>query len=272
MRNIKLLIEYDGTNYCGWQVQPGLDTIQGFIESSLHKITKSHTQLIGAGRTDAGVHALGQVANFKTDSRMTPEQFKMALNSVLPKDIVIRCAEEVEDGFHARYSAIGRTYQYTILNETTPSALFRNYVYQVFQKVDVGSMDEACRLLIGTHNFASFALSGDPVRNFIRTVESAKCEIDDKGFTGYQLFLPKNKRDFDYNEGRIIKFRINANAFLRGMVRSIAGTLLEMGKGKIHPEAILDILKAEDRSKAGPSLPSKGLCLISVSFARPSPC
>ena len=174
MRNIKLTIEYDGTNYHGWQVQPGLETIQGIIQSKLSTIIKTDVILHGAGRTDAGVHALCQVANFKTDSRMTQEQFKLALGSVLPRDIVISHVQEVADDFHARYSAKKRTYVYTILNEATPSAFLRNYTYMVNQQLDVESMAEACNLLLGTHDFSSFASTGDSVKSYTRTVMDAK--------------------------------------------------------------------------------------------------
>ena len=254
MRNIKLIIEYDGTNYHGWQIQPGLETIQGVLQARLSMITKAGVALSGAGRTDAGVHALGQVANFKTDSRMTPEEFKLALNSVLPKDIVIRHVQEVEADFHARFSATSRTYIYTILNEVTSSAFLRNITYRVPQQIDVDSMSDACKALLGTHDFSSFASTGDPVRSFVRTVTNA--EILDAGC----LML------FSCTEHRLIHFRIEATGFLRCMVRAIAGTLLEIGKGKISVEKMRDIIDAKDRSVAGPNLPAKGLCLVKVEY------
>lgn len=256
MKNIKLVIEYDGTNYHGWQSQDNLRTIQSIIESKLSIITKKETQIIGSGRTDAGVHALGQVANFWTESRMTPEQFKLALNSILPKDIVIRHAEEVDEKFHARYSAISRVYEYTILNSSTPSAFLRNFVYTFPQQVDIDSMSEACQFLLGTHDFSSFAKSGDPVRNFNRTIIDARCEVSEQVF---------NHR-FEVSDGRLIKLHIEANAFLRGMVRAIAGTLLKVGLGKLEPKDIIDIIESKDRSKAGPSLPARGLCLVKVNY------
>jgi len=268
MRNIKLVIEYEGTNYHGWQVQPGLKTIQGVLQSKLSMITKADTEVIGAGRTDAGVHALGQVANFRTDSRMTTEEFKAALNSVLPKDIVIKHVQEVEDDFHARYSATSRTYRYTILHSTTPSAFLRNYTYLVSYPLDVDSMADACKGLLGTHDFSSFASTGDPVRSFVRTVSDARildtrCSILD---TGYWMLDARCSMPACSTEHRLICFHMEANAFLRGMVRSIAGTLLEIGKGKMPPEKMKEILKAKDRSAAGPSLPARGLCLIKVDY------
>lgn len=251
MRNIKLVVEYDGTNYCGWQIQPGVNTIQGVIESCLTKIVKADTQIIGAGRTDAGVHALGQVANFKTNSKMTTEQFKIALNSILPKDIVIKEVDEVDHNFHARYSAVSRTYEYTIINAKTPSAFLRNYAYLVPKPLDINLMADACNILLGIHDFSSFASGSDPLDNFIRNVTEAKCWIQDN--------------EYRYS-GKIIKFRISANAFLRGMVRAIVGTLIEIGKGKIMPDKLIEILEARDRSKAGYNVPAKGLCLVRVDY------
>lgn len=251
MRNIKLVIEYDGTNYCGWQIQPGMNTIQGVIEHYLSLIVKSETHIIGAGRTDTGVHALGQVANFKTDSKMTTVQFKAALNSTLPKDIIIKEVEEVNCDFHARYSATSRTYEYTIINGNTPSAFLRNYAYMFPKPLDFDLMANSCSTLLGIHDFSSFASASDPLNNFIRNVTSAMCWLQD------------NEYRFT---GKIIKFRISANAFLRGMVRAIVGTLIEIGKGKIPPYALKEILDARDRSRAGYSVPAKGLCLVRVDY------
>lgn len=256
MRNIKLVIEYDGTNYHGWQVQPELRTIQGVIQSKLSTITKADTEVIGSGRTDAGVHALGQAANFKTDSRMTPDEFKAALNSVLPRDIVIRHVREVEDDFHARYSAISRTYRYTILNEKTPSAFLWRYIHLVSDSIDVDGMAEACKLLLGTHDFSSFASAGDPVKSFVRAVSDASIER-----STFSIQHPVSGV-----RCRLIHFHIEASGFLRCMVRAIAGTLLEVGRGRIPPERMSEILEAKDRSAAGPSLPAKGLCLIKVDY------
>ena len=265
MRNIRLIIEYDGTNYHGWQVQPGLRTIQGMLEAKLSMITKADVTLYGAGRTDSGVHALGQVANFRTDSRMTQEEFKMALNSVLPRDIVIKHAEEVAEEFHARYSAIGRTYRYTILNGITPSAFLRNYTYIVYKTIDVDGMADACEALLGTHDFSSFASTGDPVQSFVRTVTDARVSETVLGQAGVPLQL------FPYTtiEYRLVHFHIEANGFLKSMVRAIAGTLLEIGKSKMAPEKMQKVIEARNRSAAGPNLPSKGLCLVRVDYGRP---
>lgn len=256
MRNIKLTIEYDGTNYCGWQIQPGCDTIQGIIESTLSRITKSEVDVLGAGRTDAGVHALGQVANFRTESRMTPDEFRLALNSLLPRDIVIKYVEEVDENFHSRFDAVSRTYHYTILNANTPSAFLRNYVYVFAKPIDIDIMNIACQYLIGTHDFQSFASNSDEIHSTIRTVNIAEWTL-----------LDSNSSVLGYEKGHhLIRFRIEANAFLRGMVRAITGTLLEVGVGKIQPEKVKEILEAKDRTIAGASLPAKGLCLVNVVY------
>ena len=160
MRNIKLTIEYEGTNYHGWQIQQNALSIQQIIQDALSKITKSEVTLIGAGRTDAGVHASGQVANFHTDSRIPPDAFQRALNSTLPKDIVILKAEEVDDSFHSRYSAISRVYRYTILNRTYPSAFARNFAYFIPHQLNVSNMAAMCEILVGTMDFSSFQRTG----------------------------------------------------------------------------------------------------------------
>lgn len=261
MRNIKLTIEYDGTNYHGWQVQPGLKTIQGIIQSKLSMITKADVILYGAGRTDAGVHALCQVANFKTDSRMTPAQFNLALNSVLPGDIVINHVQEVPDDFHARYSVRTRTYIYTILNHATPSVFLRNYTYMVNQQIDVDGMAEACNLLLGAHDFSSFASTGDSVKSYVRVVTDARMLVMEGAHAGAPL------HPIFSGQHRLIHFEIEANGFLRCMVRAVAGTLLEIGKGRIPPAKMREIIDAKDRSAAGPSLPGRGLCLSKVDYS-----
>ncbi len=266
MRNIKLIIEYDGTDYCGWQVQPELRTIQGVIQSSLSTITKAETGIIGAGRTDSGVHALCQVANFNTESRMKPGEFKAALNSLLPKDIVVRHVEEVDENFHARYSAIKRAYRYIIINGTTPSAFLHRYAYLVHEPIQVEKMAEAYQYLIGTYDFSSFASGSDPVKTYTRTIFDVRI-VKEHPLSYFPLFYLNNILNTEIN---MIYFYIEANAFLRGMVRAIVGTLLEVGKGKMPPERIKDILDAKDRSAAGPSLPARGLCLVNVEYASDS--
>ena len=248
MRNIKLIIEYDGTDYHGWQIQPNVSTIQEEIESVLKKITErseeTSPRLIGSGRTDAGVHALRQTANFHTESKMTPIEFKRALNSLLPKDIVIVDADEVSEEFNARFSAISRIYRYTILNRSCPSAFYRNYAYFYPKELNLKKLQASCDILLGKHDFSSFQKSGSDRVNPECTIYNASWR----------------------REGNFVHFRIEADSFLRGMVRAIVGTCL-MLKDKEEPaEEMGKIINARNRSTAGPSVPPQGLYLIEVKF------
>lgn len=244
MRNIKLTIEYDGTNYHGWQTQPNKVTIQETIESALTKMTKTETQIVGAGRTDSGVHAAGQVANFHTPSQIPLIAFQKGLNSLLPRDIVILDVEEVPPDFHARFSAKRREYRYAILNRPYSSALLRNYVYFLPERVDAPRMDAVCRALVGKRDFSSFQKSNADRVNPVCEVFECRC----------------------WREGDRVYFKVVADSFLRGMVRAIIGTAL-MLQNREDPEGQLHrILEARDRSAAGPSVPAHGLCLVRVEY------
>jgi len=245
MRNIKLLIEYDGTNYQGWQVQPKGPTIQGMIEGKLGLITGERVPLIGSGRTDSGVHALGQVAHFKTQSRMDIRSMQRALNSLLPSDIVIQKIEEVEEDFHARKHSKSKVYEYQILNRNLRSAFQRGYVWHIPQELNLKEMEKATQCLIGEHDFSSFRSVGSLTRTTIRMVIRAEWK---KGRNG------------------LICFEIEANGFLKQMVRAIVGTLIEVGKGKISSEEFQKILESKDRKKAGPTAPAHGLFLKEVKY------
>src|SRR4030042_6923447 len=245
MRNIKLLIEYDGTNYLGWQVQPKGPTIQGMLGDKIKLLTGESIQLFGSGRTDAGVHALGQVAHFKTQSRMDLCSMQRALNSLLPRDIVIQKIEEVEEGFHARKHAKSKIYEYRILNRSLRSAFYRGYVWHIPQKLDLMEMKRATAHLIGEHDFSAFRTVGSSTRTTVRRVIQSEWK---RGGAG------------------MIRFEIEANGFLKQMVRSIVGTLVEVGKGKINPEEFQKILTSKDRKKAGPTAPAKGLFLKEVKY------
>ena len=244
MRNIKLTIEYDGTNYHGWQIQPNAITIQAAIQDALEKITKTQTQIIGAGRTDTGVHAAGQVANFYTRSQMPLIAFQKALNATLPRDIVIIDVEGVPPDFHARFSAASRTYRYTILNRAYPSALLRNNSYFFPEPIDVQGANTACRSLVGKWDFSSFQRSGSERINPI-------CEI-------YECWCWQ-KKDLVY-------FQIEADAFLRGMVRAIVGTILKLYDKEDRVNQLHKILDARDRSEAGASVPPHGLSLLRIKY------
>ena len=245
VRNIKLLIEYDGTNYQGWQVQPKGPTIQGILEEKIGLLTGQSVQLFGSGRTDSGVHALGQVAHFKTQSQMDIHTIQRALNSLLPHDIVIQKAEEVDEGFHARKHSKSKIYEYRILNRNLRSAFHRGYVWHIPQKLNLTEMKKATQSLVGEHDFSAFRTVGSPTRTTVRRVIRA-----------------------EWKRGRdgLIRFEIEANGFLKQMVRSIIGTLVEIGKGRMEAAEIREILNSRDRKEAGPTAPAQGLFLKEVKY------
>jgi tRNA pseudouridine38-40 synthase len=246
MRNLKLEIEYEGTNYCGWQVQNSSHkkSIQEVIEKTLRRILQEKIRLIASGRTDAGVHALAQVANFETKSNIRPQKLQRALNSLLPQDIVITAIEEKNPDFHSRFSAKSKTYRYSILNRSYPSALLRNTVYHYPYPLDIKLMQKEAKILLGKHNFKSFQASGKLERDPVRTIKSIKIT---------------KSQDRIYID-------IEADGFLYNMVRNIVGTLLEIGRGKLPEGSLKKILSAKDRRLAGPTAPAKGLCLIRVKY------
>ncbi|MEA4846229.1 MAG: tRNA pseudouridine(38-40) synthase TruA [Clostridiaceae bacterium] len=246
MRNIKLIIEYDGTNYCGWQVQENGPTIQGSIEKALFKLTGENITVHGSGRTDAGVHARGQVANFTTESSIPQEKFAYALNNKLPGDIVIKESEEVPLDFHARFSAIGKKYSYLIINSRFPSALLRNHAYHVnyCERLDICRIKKAAEAFIGTYDFSGFMATGSKVSDTVRTI--------------YDLSVEQ--------EEELIRFNYKGSGFLYNMVRIITGTLLYSGIGKINPEDMRDIILSKERDRAGVTLPAQGLYLEEVYY------
>jgi tRNA pseudouridine38-40 synthase len=239
------MIEYDGTNYQGWQVQPKGLTVQGVIEEKLALIVGETIHVISSGRTDSGVHAFGQVANFKTKSRLDVRSIQRALNSLLPSDIVILKADEAEEGFHARRGSKSKVYEYRVLNGELRSAFHRKYAWHLPQKLDLEKMREAAQMLIGEHDFSSFRSVGSPTRTAVRRVIRAEW---------------KRSRD------GLIRFEIEANGFLKQMVRAIVGTLVEVGKGRISSKDFLIILESRDRKKAGPTAPAHGLFLKEVKY------
>ncbi len=253
MRNLKLLIEYDGSRYAGWQIQNQISpkilrlkkkTIQGEIEKVLKKILDHKVRLIGVGRTDAGVHAQGYVANFKTTKSITPISLQKALNGLLPGDIVVYQIKEVSSDFHSRFDAKSKTYRYSVVKDLVPSAIGRDYVYYFPFKISVSAMQKGAKYLIGKHNFSSFISSGNTQKN-------PNCTI-------FRLDVKNSRKTID--------FYIEANYFLYRMARNIIGTLLEVGRGKILPSELKKILSFKDRQKAGPTAPAKGLCLIKVKY------
>jgi tRNA pseudouridine38-40 synthase len=246
LQNFKIVIEYDGTAYQGWQRQNEGTTIQGTIEAALETMIKKPVTVLGSGRTDAGVHALNQVANFRADTKLTPEIFKRGLNSLLPPDIVIKDCAVVDDAFHARYSAWSKVYQYRILNRSTPAALFRQYAWHIKKPLDLNAMSKAIACLKGQHDFSAFEATGSPRSDAVRTVIDAN--LAEKDADGY------------------VVLSIEANGFLRHMVRNVVGTMVDVGLGKLSPEGFEDILMAKDRKKAGITAPAHGLVLKEVRY------
>ncbi|WMJ80373.1 tRNA pseudouridine(38-40) synthase TruA [Clostridium sp. MB40-C1] len=245
-KNIKLLIEYDGTNYAGWQKQKNAVTIQQVLEEAIKKITKENIEVIGCSRTDAGVHARGFIANFFTESSIPGDKFKYAINSKLPDDIVILLSEEVESDFHSRYSSEGKKYIYTVLNREEKVVIGRNYLYNFSPKLDLKLMIEGSKYFLGTHEFDSFRKKGSSVKTTRRTIYSLEIiKIEDT-----------------------IKFIISGDGFLYNMVRIMVGTLLDVGTGKIKPDHVKDIILAKSRAETKRSVPAKGLCLEEVFFSK----
>lgn len=236
MRKLKIVVEYDGTRYHGWQVQPNGVTIQELLQNKLKVITKRKTVVMGSGRTDAGVHARAQVAHFSTTSKMTTREFLKALNSLLPLDVVVKEVEEVDSGFHAIGSASRKLYQYTVLNRDFPTALECRFADYVATPLNVPAMRRAAKLFLGEHDFGAFRAAGCNARNSIRTL--------------YQCSIKK--------QGDYLCFSVEGNGFLKYMVRIIVGTLLEVGKGKMSVKEVEAILESKDRVKAGPTAPARG--------------
>ncbi len=255
VRYIRLLIEYAGTEYHGWQTQKSGGTIQDILRDKIHSITGKEVRLTGASRTDAGVHALGQVAVFGTDLSLDADVIMRALNAKLPPDIRILAAEETDEDFHPRYRATQKSYFYIISEGRHQSAFLHRYVWNVRSCLDLDSMGKAAILLIGEHDFSSFRASGCGAKHPVRTV--------------YTLDITRlGKIDFMTAsiEGEFIKIRIEANAFLRHMVRNIVGTIIEVGRGKISIEEFSRIFQSCDRTMAGPTAPAQGLFLEKIIY------
>ena len=244
MRNIKLTIEYDGKDFNGWQKQPNKLNIQGTIEQAIKNITGEEVELNASGRTDAGVHALGQVANFKTNSEIPIEKFAIAINSNLKKSIIIKKAEEVDERFHSRLNCKRKTYRYIINNSPYGTAIYRYLETHISQKLNIEKMKKAIKYFEGEHDFKAFKASGTSNKNSVRIIYNTKLyEKDDR-----------------------IIIELTGNGFLYNMVRIIAGTLVDVGLEKIEPSKIEDIIKEGKRENAGKTLPPNGLYLVNVEY------
>ena len=244
MRRIKLTVAYDGTNYHGWQFQPGSSTIEGELNKHLSELFKEEIIVIGASRTDTGVHALCNIAVFDTNARIPAERVAYALNQRLPEDIRIRRSEEVAADFHPRKQATRKTYEYKILNEEFANPVERLYAHFTYVPLDEKKMQEAAEYLVGEHDFASFCAAGSTAQTTVRTIYDISVE----------------------RKGTMIFIKVTGSGFLYNMVRIIAGTLMEVGKGRFSAEKVKEILEAKDRTKAGPTAPAKGLTLYEYQF------
>ena len=241
-----LTVAYDGTNYCGWQIQPNGDTIEGQLNKHLSQLLGEEIKVIGASRTDAGVHALCNLAVFDTQARMPAEKISYALNQRLPEDIRIQRSEEVAPDFHPRKVSTRKTYVYKIYNAQFPNPIMRLYSHFTYVPMDVEKMQAAARYFVGEHDFAAVSTYKPEVESTVRTI--------------YDLSVSR--------EGDLITIRVTGNGFLYNMVRIIAGTLMEVGRGRMEPSVIPDVLSSGNREQAGPTAPASGLTLVSYEFER----
>lgn len=248
-RRIVLWVEYDGTDFNGWQFQPGQRTVQGEIEAALSRMCGEAVRIIASGRTDSGVHALGQVAHFDTSSPLCVQKFRMGLNSMLERDAAIVDCREAFAPFHAQYDVIRKTYRYRILTRRSPSAIRRNHVWHHKRILDIPAMRRAAAHLVGEHDFASFAPERVEVSTTVRNLE--RLEVIESGDE--------------------IRVEATANGFLRFMVRNIVGTLAEVGRGERGADSLREILEARDRNRAGEKAPAHGLCLLGVEYGEKIP-
>lgn len=244
MKRVKLVVAYDGTNYHGWQVQDNGITIEEVLNRTISELVQEDIKVIGASRTDAGVHACGNVAVFDTESRIPGDKFSFALNQRLPEDIRIQESCEVDADFHPRYADTVKTYEYNILNRRFELPLKRLYAAFCYYPMDIERMNQAAAYLVGEHDFKSFCSAGAQVQTTIRTIYAVNVTKDDD----------------------MVHIRITGNGFLYNMVRIIAGTLMQVGTGLMEPEQVKEILEARDRSKAGPTAVAKGLTLVEIRY------
>ena len=316
-RRILLRVAYDGTNYHGWQLQPNAATIEGELNRALCALTGEEIVVTGASRTDAGVHALGNVAVFDTTSRIPAEKFSYALNQRLPEDIVIQSSKQVADDFHPRHCDCRKTYEYDILNRTFPLPAYRNTAYFLYGTLNIEAMRQACQAFLGEHDFASFCAAGAQVQTTVRTIYSLEVECrplteagtpvppasgeavnaaDGKhgeqvqqaqsasgemlnaaaGESGEQVqqaqsasgetAIPAAGGANAGSADQLLTIRVKGNGFLYNMVRIIAGTLVEVGRGHIKPEEVAGIIAAKDRANAGPTAPARGLRLVEIEY------
>lgn len=244
MRRIKLIVAYDGTEYSGWQIQPEAPTIEMYLDKAIRELTGENVHVTGASRTDAGVHAYGNVAVFDTESTIPGDRFTFALNRFLPDSIVIQDSWEVSVDFHPRHCDTRKTYEYRILNTAVPLPQKRNFTWHVAGSIDIEKMKEAAAYIVGEHDFKSFCCVRTQAESTVRTIYSLEV----------------------LQEGSEIIIRIKGNGFLYNMVRIIAGTLIQVGKGRFKPEYVKQMLEANDRTVAGQTAPPQGLTLVGIEY------
>jgi tRNA pseudouridine38-40 synthase len=280
MKNIKLTLAYDGTGYHGWQIQPGRETIQGALTDVAERLVGCRTVIQGAGRTDAGVHALGQVANFRAVSRLTPAEFQRAFNALLPPAIRVVQAEEVEPRFHARWDALGKIYQYRIHRGRVLAPFDRYFALHYPFPLDEAAMIEAARLFEGEHDFTSFASSPgadadarevNPARVVFRSelVRRPSLGFEPPAGRFERLAGPAVAPAGPAAAGHELVYVVHGRSFLRNMVRKMVGTLLEVGRGRLSVEQVRELFAARDRSRSGPTVAPQGLWLVAVEYAEP---
>lgn len=273
MRRIMLTVAFDGTNYSGWQIQPNKETIEGVLNRELSRLLNEEIKVIGASRTDSGVHAEGAVCVFDTESKIPGDKFSYAINQTLPEDIRIRNSKEVDITFHPRRVNSRKTYRYRIRHDEFPNPLDARYSYHVYTKLDIEAMRRACEFIKGKHDFKSFCSVHTDVDTTVRTVYDVHIDVTpDKRLLQMSGLMKSAGESGAMRSGgesaagrirpEIIDIYVTGNGFLYNMVRIIVGTLIEVGQGKIKPEEIPAIIEACDREKAGPTAPAKGLTLI----------
>ena len=279
MRRIMLTVAFDGTNYSGWQIQPNKETIEGVLNRELSRLLNEEIKVVGASRTDSGVHAEGAVCVFDTESKIPGDKFSYAINQTLPEDIRIRNSKEVDITFHPRRVNSRKTYRYRIRHDEFPNPLDARYSYHVYTKLDIEAMRKACEFIKGKHDFKSFCSVHTDVDTTVRTVYDVHIDVTpDKKLLQMSGLMKSAGESGAMRSGgesaagrirpEIIDIYVTGNGFLYNMVRIIAGTLIEVGHGKIKPEEIPAIIEACDREKAGPTAPAKGLTLIGYKMMR----
>ena len=273
MRNIKLTLAYDGTEFHGWQIQPGQTTVQGLLTDILRRLTQEPVTVHAAGRTDAGVHAWGQVASFQTQTRLAPQQLAHGMNALLPPAVRVLAAEEAAPDFHARWCAQAKTYRYSIYRgRVLPPFLWR-YVLHHPHALDFAAMSQAARCFEGQHNFTTFAASSgseedDRDRNVLRIIYSSEMIAAPAECPGHRSYPFDAEPAPDPDQWIYL---VRGKSFLRHMVRKIVGALLEVGRGRLQPDEIPRLLELRDRARSGPTVPAHGLCLLSVEYPEAPP-